>query len=193
MMRFPRLLADRSGVTAVEFAIILPAMLTLICGSIEIGHLTFARLVLESAVVDAARIATASIDSTEASRNATMRASITGAMSAFPVARGRTITIQTKVFHDFSTAYPEPFTDTNRNGVYNLGEPYVDRNQNGKWDDAVQISGTMGGPGDVVSITAIYPKRVLFGFLDTQWALGSLLNLSATTVVRNEAVRRTAS
>lgn len=192
-MRLARLFADRSGVTAVEFALILPAMLTLICGSTEIGHMMFARLVLESAVVDAARIATASIDSSETARDTVMRASIATAMSSFPLAPGRTITIRTKVYRDFSTAYPEPFTDANNNGVYNAGETYIDRNQNGKRDDAVQISGTMGGPGDVVSITAIYPKRVLFGFLNTEWALGSLVNLSATTVVRNEAVRRTVS
>lgn len=192
-MQFARLLVDRSGVTAVEFAIILPAMLTLICGSTEIGHMMFARLVLESAVVDAARIATASIDSSETARNTIMRASIANAMSSFPLAPGRRITIQTKVYRDFSTAFPEPFDDANRNGVYNAGETYIDRNRNGKRDDAVQISGTMGGPGDVVSITAIYPKRVLFGFLNTEWALGSLINMSATTVVRNEAVARTIS
>ena len=192
-MRFARLLADRSGVTAVEFAIILPAMLTLICGATEIGHMMFARLVLESAVVDAARIATASIDSSEAARNTVMRASIARAMSSFPLAPGGRITIRTRVYRDFSTAFPEPFDDANGNGVYNAGETYIDRNKNGRRDDAVQIGGTMGGPGDVVSITAIYPKRVLFGFLNTEWALGSLVNMSATTVVRNEAVRRTVS
>lgn len=187
-----RLRRDRSGATIVEFALVLPVMMILLCGAVEVNNLLFARIMLEGAVVDAARIATASLESTQAERDSAMRTSIGKAMRFFPIQAGRSITIQTKVFHDFSTAYPEPYQDPNKNGKYDLGEPYTDRNKNGVWDAGTPIAGSsMGGAGDVVSVTATYPKKVLFGFLATQLALGSAMNISATTVVRNEAVART--
>lgn len=191
MRRFARLLRDTRGVTAVEFAIMAPVMLMLICGSIEVGHLAFARVALEGAVTEAARLATASLESSEAARLTVLENSITRTMAPFNTAKDQSLRIETRVFHDFSTAYPEPYTDANGNKHYDVGEAFTDRNQNGKWDPAVQIAGkTLGGPGDVVSVTAIFPKRILFGFLGTQWALGSAMELRATTVVRNEAVVR---
>jgi Flp pilus assembly protein TadG len=189
-----RLHDDRSGATIIEFALILPVLMTLICGAVEIGHMLFARVMLEGAVVDAARIATASLESSQSQRDAAMRASIATAMRVFPIQKGKTITIQTKVFHDFSTASPETYLDANKNGKYDLGETYTDRNKNNVWDAGTPVAGSsMGGAGDVVSITATYPKQVMFGFLVTQLGLGSAMNLSATTVVRNEAVERTSS
>jgi Flp pilus assembly pilin Flp len=191
MMHASSLVRDRRGAAVIEFALILPVLLTAICGTIELGHMLVARVVLDGAVVEAARIATASVDNGQSTRDTVMRQSISSAMSSFPLATGQQISIDTRVFADFSTAYPEVYSDANGNGRYDLGETFVDRNKNGKWDPATPITGTMGGAGDVLSITVRYPKKVLFGFLGTQWAMGSLINLSATTVVRNEAVSRT--
>lgn len=193
MIRNPylaRLISDRRGVTIVEFAIVLPAMLTLICGAIEFGHMLFARVVLEGAVTEAARLATASLETKEAQRTEIMRASITKSMSDFPTAPSKSIVITTTVYRDFSTAFPETYTDTNGNGQYDPGEPYIDRNQNRVWDNATPVSGsTLGGPGDVVSYTVRFPKRVLFGFLNSIVGDASgAIPLSASTVVRNEAV-----
>ena len=166
-------------------------MLTLICGTIELGHMIFARQALEGAVVEAARKATASLETSEAQRNTIMVASITKQMSGFPLAPDRQIAIATTVYANFSSAYPETFTDTNRNGTYNPGEPYVDRNQNGRWDNAVAKSGTLGGPGDVVGYTVTFPKRLLFAYVGRFiGAPDGVIPLKATTVVRNEAVAR---
>ncbi|MET0374345.1 MAG: TadE/TadG family type IV pilus assembly protein [Rhizorhabdus sp.] len=181
---------DVRGVTVVEFAIILPAMLTLICGTLEMGHMIFARQVLEGAVVEAARQATASLETDESRRRQIMIASITRSMAAFATAPGQTIDIRTKVYADFSSAYPETFTDTNGNGRYDASEPYVDRNRNGQWDDTTAKTGTLGGPGDVVSYTVYFPKRLLFGFVGRFLGRTASLPLNATTVVRNEAVVR---
>ncbi|MEI5686336.1 TadE/TadG family type IV pilus assembly protein [Sphingomonas kyungheensis] len=183
-------LRDARGVTVVEFAIILPAMLTLICGTIEMGHMILARQVLEGAVVDAARKATASLETDETRRRDIMTASITRSMAAFATAPGQTMEIQTKVYADFSSAYPETYTDQNGNGRYDAGEPYVDRNRNGKWDDTTAKTGALGGPGDVVSYTVRFPKRLLFGFVGRFIGRSVTLPLSVTTVVRNEAVVR---
>ncbi len=184
---------DRRGVTLVEFAVILPAMLTLIFGGIELGHMMLARIVLEGSVTEAARVATASLETNEEDRDIIMRDSISQAMASFPVADGETISIQTTVYKDFGSAYPENYTDMNDNGRYDFGEPYTDRNKNGQWDPALPITGTLGGPGDVVSYTVVYPKKILFGILQADWALGSHIRLGATTVVRNESVARRTS
>lgn len=190
-MTMIRFLADRRGITVVEFAIILPAMLTLICGTIEMGHMILARQVLEGAVVEAARKATASLETSEAQRRQIMVDSVTRSMGAFATAPGQAIDIQTRVYADFSSAYPETYTDQNGNGRYDAGEPYVDRNRNGQWDNATAKTGTLGGPGDVVSYTVRYPKRVLFGFVGRFIGRSTgVLPLAATTVVRNEAVVR---
>jgi len=190
-----RLRGDIRGVTIVEFAIILPAMLTLICGAIEMGHMILARVVLEGAVTEAARQATASLESGEPQRDTVMRNSIIRSMSDFPTAPGQSITITATVYRDFSTAFPETFTDTNGNGKYDVGEPYVDRNKNSVWDSATPVaSSTLGGPGDVVSYTVRFPKGVLFGFVGDAIGLRSgVIPLSASTVVRNEAVVQVAS
>lgn len=190
-LRARSLRADERGATLVEFALILPALLLVICATIEVGHLMFARVVLEGAVTEAARIAVASQESTQDARDAAMRKSIKDSMNAFPLAAGRVIAIQTTVYANFSTAYPEPYTDANGNGKYDNGETYVDRNKSGKWDNATPIAGTLGGPGDVVSFSVSYPKRVLFGFIASQIGMSrNAVTLSATTVVRNESVAR---
>lgn len=190
-----KLRTDVRGVTIVEFVIILPAMLSLICGAIEFGHMLFARVVLEGAVTEAARAATATLETKESERTAIMRASIAKSMSDFGTAPGKSIEIVTTVYRDFSTAFPETYTDANGNKQYDKGEPYVDRNRNGMWDNATQVAGnTLGGPGDVVSYTVRFPKRVLFGFVGTAIGYGAgVIPVSASTVVRNEAVVTSAS
>lgn len=185
-----RLRGNVRGVTIVEFAIILPAMLSLICGAIEFGHMLFARVVLEGAVTEAARAATATLETKESERTAIMRASIAQSMNDFGTAPGKAIDITTTVYRNFSTAFPETYTDANGNKQYDKGEAYVDRNRNGIWDNATPVTGnTLGGPGDVVSYTVKFPKRVLFGFVGSVMGYGSgVIPLSASTVVRNEAV-----
>lgn len=187
-----RLGRDRRGVTAIEFAIVAPVMLLLICGTFEMGHIMYARSVLEGAIVEAARAASSTMETNEVDRTLIMRKSVEDTMAVFTKAKGTSVTIETKVYRDFSTAYPETYTDANGNGKYDFGEAYVDRNMNGKWDPAVQVAGTLGGPGDVVSYTAIFPKQILFNFIASDLGLRGAVNLSATTVMRNEnMVRKT--
>ena len=193
MKHFRALLKSRAGISTVEFAIILPALLTLICGSIELGHMLFARVVLEGAMTEAARISTASLETAEAQRTTVTEESIEQAMRFFPLAAGAHVGVETTVYSDFSSAHPETYDDANENGQFDLGEIFVDRNANGKWDAASPIAGTLGGPGDVVSYTVHFPKRILFGFLGMNWLMGDRITLNATTVVRNESVVRRTS
>jgi len=179
------------GVTVIEFTLLAPALFLLICGAIELGHMTFARQVLEGAMIEAARAATASMETSEADRATIMRKSVADAMVPFPAATGKTIDIKTKVFADFASVTPEIYTDANKNGKYDANEPFVDRNKNGKWDASTSKTGAMGNAGDVVSYTVTYPKAVLFRFVgDAIGYVDGVEPLSATTVVRNEALRR---
>lgn len=190
--RLAGLVRERRGIAVVEFALIAPILLLMICGAFEMGHIMYARSVLEGAMVQAARAASASLEASESEREAAMKDSIRGSMAVFTLPKGQSITIDTKVYRDFSTAYPENYTDANKNNRYDQGEPFTDRNANGKWDPATPIPGSMGGPGDVVSYTAVFPKEILFGFLMSELSMGTAVNLNATTVVRNEnMVRRT--
>ena len=169
MRHFAPLAKDRSGVSTVEFAIILPALLTLMCGAIELGHMLLARVVLEGAMTEAARISTASLETAEAQRTTLMEESIEQAMGNFPLADGAHVSVQTIVYGNFSSAHPETYEDANANGHYDLGESYV------------------------VSYTVRFPKRILFGFLGAQWLLGDSIMLTGSTVVRNESVVRRTS
>lgn len=190
MMRTWPIIHDRGGVTTVEFAILIPALFTLLCGTIELAHLVFARTVLDGAVVDAARAATAMLETEEGNRADLMEESIRKTMQPFPLEPGREIMIETTVYRDFGSVTAEYFDDANGNGTYDLGESFTDRNANGQWDPSTPIAGELGGPGDVVSYTAVYPKRILFGFLVDFLGMQETFNVRSTTVVRNESVVR---
>jgi len=182
---------DARGTTIVEFGVLAPVMITLIMGAIEMGHFLSVRSTLEGAVVEAARQATASMEIDEDDRDQAMRDLITKHMSAFPIAEGHQLVIATKAYRDFGTAYPEEFTDTNGNGVYDPGEAFIDRNGNGHWDPDLPISGTdLGSPGDVVSYTAIFVTDPYFQMIGRIMGLEGGLTLTATTVVRNEPVKK---
>ncbi|WP_238560138.1 TadE/TadG family type IV pilus assembly protein [Sphingomonas sp. Mn802worker] len=185
------LLRCTRGVTIVEFALIAPMLLFVLCAAIEMGHLIFARQMLEGALIEAARAATASMETGENDRATIMRKSVADTMKLFPAAAGKSITVTTTVFADFASVTPEIYTDANKNGKYDQGESFVDRNKNGKWDPSTPKTGVMGGAGDVVSYTVTYPKAVLFQMVGKAIGYGDGTEpLSATTVVRNEALRR---
>ena len=97
------------------------------------------------------------------------------------------IDIQTLVYPSFAeVGQPEPFTDTNANGVYDVGEPYTDINANGQWDADMGAAG-VGGPGDIVLYKIKYNLPMMTSLLATM--LGGAdgkIQLSASIAVRNE-------
>lgn len=197
MIRLLRRLArERRGVAAVEFAMLAPAMFALIMGAIELAHVAVLRNTLEGAVGEAARVASVRLDQTEDEREATMVALIAERMRDYPmVARGQ-IGIQTKVFRSFRESMTEPYEDVNRNGSYDgpipgvPGEPFDDRNLNGVRDAATQQAGRLGGVGDVIGYTATFPAKLYFAMLAPVFGGANGLEVSASTMVRNEPVTR---
>lgn len=195
MSMIRNILRDVRGVAAIEFAILAPVMIMMITCTIEAAHLLTVRISLEGAVAEAAREASVKLDLSEDERDEAMRQYILQRMVAFPLHEDRTVEIATTVYRTFGSTHPEGYTDANGNGHYDPpsgsvpGETFNDRNGNGVRDLAVPVEGKMGGPGDVVSYTARFPAALYFRFLDDVFGSDGF-PLSASTVVRNEPVRR---
>lgn len=196
MMRrsFRRWRQDRRGVAAIEFALIAPVVVLMVVGSIEIAHMLTVQVSLDGAVAEAARAAAVKLDQSEDTRDTTMRDYVTKRMSAFPIAAGQSVAINTTVYRSFGSSYPEGFTDSNGNGRYDgpsgtfPGETFDDRNKNGVRDIASPITGKLGGPGDVVSYTAQFPAALYFDFFSFITGANGF-TLKASTVLRNEPVK----
>lgn len=183
---------DQRGATIVEFALILPVLLLVICGAIDLGYLYLAQTTLNGAIMQGAQVASSSMERTEAQRLATLRGGIIASMQAFSADQP---TIDARVYRTFGTSFPEDYIDTNGNGHYdgpfgtNPGESFIDRNGNGVWDADVPVTTgptVMGDVGDVVSYSASLPVRHVFGFLN--WGAANV-RLKAYAVMRNEATK----
>ena len=179
-----RLRRDRRGTSATEFAILAPAMIILLAGSIEASHFVMVKVALEGSVSTAAREAVAKVNLSDEARDAQMRARITSLMAPHKPAPGKTISISTTVYRSFGNSYPEGYTDDNGNGLYDEGEPFDDRNKNGVRDTDVPVAGKMGDVGDVVAYHVVFPTAPYFAFLTP--VFGKEIGLTSSTVARNE-------
>lgn len=194
--RFLRLIRNRRGSTLVEFAMLAPVMIVLIAGSIEIGRLAMIQSSLEAAVGKAARDAMVDLKTSQDEREAKMIQSIKSLLAPYKTFPGRDIVIETKVYQDIGSSFPEAYEDLNENGSYDgpdgsfTGEPFDDRNRNGERDTATQLDSKLGDEGDVVSYTAHMPVDPAFDFLPFATNNGEPIILSSTVVMRNEPVKR---
>jgi Flp pilus assembly protein TadG len=187
---FAQLATDQRAIAAVEFALIAPVMILLICGFMEYAHVASARTTLEAATMRAARAVAASDCPT--SRQEIMQSTIRGSMTSFPAAGGAGVEIETRAYSgNFSDAgEPEPFNDTNGNGRWDSGEPYNDVNGNGAYDTDMGSLGSIGGAGQVISYTSRYRVASLFNFVSMRFNGGDGYPIEASTVIRNEPVFR---
>lgn len=173
-----RLLADRSGVTIVEFALISPVLIMLLMGTYDVAYQLYASSVLQGAIQKAGRDSTiegaaSSISIIDQKVADTVRFVVPNA----------TMTFQRKSYTNFSNvAKPEDFTDVNNSGSCDLGEVYEDANGNGIWDADRGKTG-QGGAKDAVlyTITATYPRPL---------AVAELIGLSKNITIKTETVLR---
>lgn len=184
------------GAAAIEFAMLVPVLVLLVCGTIDLGYVYMAQVNLSNSLAAAARGSSATQERTEAEREAEMRARVTEAMQFFRAVPEEGLEITTKVYANFSGTRPEDYTDVNSNGRYDgpqgvsVGEPFTDRNRNGQWDPELPIEGsTVGSRGEVVNYTATYKVQHLFSHLVSPLWNDPGVTLTATSVVRNEPVR----
>lgn len=173
-----RLVRQKDGVTAVEFALAAPVLLILLLGIYDIGHMAYSSAVLHGAVEEVARRAaleTASV----ADEDAYVRGVIQG------VAPGATVTTTRESYYDFTDVdRPESWNDANSSGACDNSESYTDENRNGRWDADVGQSGN-GGANDVViyKVTVAYTPLFPVPFMTNH---NQQREISATTVKKNQ-------
>lgn len=174
------LLREERGAYMIEFALVMPTFLLLIMGIFDIGMQMYAKAVLAGAVEQAARLNTLEINN---SNQTAVDQAVRDQVGR--VARYGTLAFARQNFQDFNSVnQPEPFTDTNSNGVRNSGECFTDSNRNGVWDTASPASG-QGGASDVV----LYRVDLTFDRLFPLWKMlgePQRKTITITTVLRNQ-------
>lgn len=177
-------LRNTQGTALLEFAILAPTFLLIVFGIIELGLILFAATVLEHAASDASRFGKTGFTPIGLTREQVIRDIIEADIDAFldPV----NITMDTLVYDSFNAVgQEEPFTDTNANGAYDVGETYNDINGNGQWDADMGAVGA-GGPGDIVIYNISYRWAIRTPFLDTILSDDGVITLTSSLAVRNE-------
>ena len=172
-----------AGNAAVEFALVAPAFIGMICGIMEYSCILFVQTLLEGGAREAARFGVTGqeIDQ-DGAREARIRAIINEfTLSMIDVDH---IDIDTLVYDSFEAiGEPEPYEDSNGNGAYDSGEPFEDINGNGVWDPDMGTVG-LGGPGDIVLYRLTYDWPIIIPIFEPFF--GEKVTLVANIAVRNE-------
>lgn len=178
-MTLRRLPRDRRAVTAIEFAFVAPVLLLLLMGFAELCYEAYVQAVLTGAVQKGGRDLTIEgASSTTTSIDSAVEAQVSAA------APRASYTVSRKSYASFGYIDPEPFTDTNGNGVRDSGECFTDINGNGSWDADPGTDGVGGADNAVVyTVTATFPR--LFP-LQAWLGWGSTDTISATTILKNQ-------
>jgi Flp pilus assembly pilin Flp len=178
---------DNRGVTAVEFALVAPVLLTAIIGGLDVGYLAYARSVLQGALNDIAR--TGSLESPDlncagASTEEKLKCAVEKRSDT--VARNAKYDFVIKSYYDSNGVGrgERLITDYNHNGRYDPGDCFQDLNENGEFDSVAGREG-IGGADDVVlyDVTLTMPRLLPMASL-LGWA--SEYRIHATTAVRNQ-------
>jgi len=174
----------REGVAAMEFAIAAPVVTLSIAGLIELSMVLFVTSLMEGGIRDASRFGITGYVPPNTTRQAQIQKIISDA--TIGLIDMSTALIDTKVYPSFNdVGKPEPYTDANGNGHYDVGETYTDINGNGQWDADMGQEG-LGGPGDIVLYTVTADWRLLTPLLAPIIGSGRNMHLSASVAVRNE-------
>ncbi len=171
---------DSKATAVIEFALVLPAMLLLIMGMSEVSYQGYMQSVLSGAMQKAGRDSTIQGNSTSSVDTAVL-AQVRSVNRNAAFVAGYPLR---QSFNAFGAIKPEPFTDSNGNGVRDPGECFSDVNGNGVWDANPGIAG-QGGASDAVVYTVsityprLFPVAMLLGW-------NRLTTMSATTILKNQ-------
>ena len=186
-----RIVGDRRGITVVEFAIISPVMLLIIMALGDILYQEYAQSILNGALQKAGRDSSIQ-GNNDPTSSATIDGKVISMVSSImkspvqtcPATVSGTWCSTRKNYDTFTEVAPEPFTDTNADGLCNHGEPFTDENGNGVWDADPGASG-QGGANDVtlytmtVTYPRLFPVAKMLGVTSTQ-------TITATTLLKNQ-------
>ena len=177
-----RLRRDRDGATIIEFALIVPILLSVILGFCEIAYQAYIQTVLTGAMQRAGRNSTIQGNETATATDA-IDAMVIGRVKS--VAKVVTWKPTRKSYAQFGQIAPEPFEDNNSNNKYDAAtECFTDVNGNKKWDTDPGTAG-QGSANDVV----FYQMDVTYARLLPVTRLIGLppqVAITANTILKNQ-------
>lgn len=175
----------QEGNAAVEFAFLLTPLCLLLIGMLEVAMLMFAQALVEGGLREAARYGMTGQDPVGlATREDEIIAIIDGHTLNLIDLTDAVITMQ--VYDSFSDVdEPEPWTDANSNGNYDLGETYDDLNGNAQWDDDRGTIG-VGNATQIVQYTIQFDWTPMTPYLGVLFGEDGSIAMRASVVVRNE-------
>jgi Flp pilus assembly protein TadG len=172
-----------SGITSIEFAMVVPVMMLLIMGIIEFSLIMFTNAVLENAANVTARYGATGFVAAGSSRQDQIIANVRN-MTGGLLDPDRII-ITTTVYASFDQV-ERPETCINPATAPcpgTAGVNYVDINGNGQWDADMGVAG-LGNANDIVVYQITYPWPVTTPVINT--IIGNPFNITVRTVVKNE-------
>jgi hypothetical protein len=176
--------ADARGATALEFALIAPLLLLLLLGTIELGMVSAADILLKNAAYNGARSGRTGYVPKGVTQDKVIRDAVKQRIGIL-MDPGK-VAVVAQAYSGFDTlGKPEPFTDANGNGTRDNGENYIDVNKNGTYDLDQGAAG-YGGANQVVLYSVSYPWRFFTPMVSKLMTADGVLTLSATAVVQNE-------
>ena len=174
-----RIVRDEKGVTLVEFAMILPALVVLLLGIFELGYRSYAASLVQGALHEAARMSTVGGVSMTTINN-----HVRDRLGHF--AEHGTLNITTTSYYEYTgVGRPETITtDTAPLNQYNSTDCFQDANGNGTWDADRGRSG-QGNSDDIVRYQISISYESLFPIASTLgWDQAN--TITANTVLRNQ-------
>jgi hypothetical protein len=179
-----RLRRDARGVTAIEFAIVAPVVMLLLFGIVEFAIIMTVHNVMEGATSVSSRLGKTGFIMAGQTRQQTILATIEDRVGML-IDMDR-LTMASKFYKQFDQINdPEPYSDANSNGNWDVGETYSDINGNGQWDVDMGASG-YGSAGDIVVYTISYPWTVATPIMSDILGDDGVYNVTTYAVVKNE-------
>ncbi len=179
-----RLVRNEQGVTAIEFAVLGPVLLTMMIGIIELAMLFFVQHTIENATFNVSRMGKTGYVALESTREETIRQYLE--QRTFGLLDADDIAIESKAYSGYAkVGQAEPYTDANANGQHDAGENYTDVNGNSQYDEDQGAVG-QGEASEVVLYTITYPWQMITPIMNEFIGDNGAYVISATVVVKNE-------
>lgn len=172
------------GIFSIEFALIMPLLVMMMFGTIEVGLIMFTQSLMEGALRDASRYGITGQITDEEDRLVTIKNLISSrTVGLVDMDTAKIDVLSYPNFGKIGTG--EAYLDGNGNAQYDAGETFTDENDNDVWDADIGNSGA-GNAGDVVLYRIQYDWPLISSYMDSFIGDGGKLPLSASVAVRNE-------
>lgn len=181
-----RILRERSGATATEFAILAPVLFLAVIGIIELAVLLTVQVFLEGSVREASRFGITGYAPPGVTRDEQIRNQI--AHYTIGLVDMTHVNIIPRVYPAFNQiTRPEPCFRYQSNDTCDTSDPryWVDVNGNGVWDQGNGTSGS-GAAGDIVLYQVFYRHHMMTPLMQRIMGIDGWVALEASMVVRNE-------